>query len=134
MGYRFLGHTADIIIEGTGSNLAEAIEQTALGLIERMGKAKKQKVTFQIEEKAETLDELVVHSLSSILTECDIHELQPHSFKITEFDSKGEQKLLKAKLSMGRGKAKDSVKAVTYHNLKVEEKDEEAVVQVLLDI
>ncbi|VVC02753.1 Protein archease [Candidatus Burarchaeum australiense] len=134
MAYRFIGHTADIIVEGDGRNLAEAIEETAAGIIERIGRADKEDVSFEFEEKAETLDELVVYSLSYILTGCESRELQPHSFKVLELDAKGKEKRLKARIGAGKGKVKDVVKAVTYHEVSVEQKKGKAVVRVLLDI
>ena len=134
MGYRFLGHTADMIIEGTGPTLVEAIEQAAEGLMERMGRAEKEEASFEIEEKAENLDELVVHALSSVITECEIRELQPFSFKLLKLDSKGRPKALKARVGAGPGTAYDTVKAITYHELTVQDKKGKAVVRVLLDI
>jgi len=134
MAYRYIGHTADIIVEGEGKTLAEAIEHTAMGIIERIGRAKKGSVSFDVEEHAENVDELVVISLSAIISGCEIRELQPYSYKVLELGEKGGRKVLKARISAGKGTAKDVVKAVTYHDLTVEEKKGSAIVRVLLDI
>ncbi len=133
MAYRYIGHTADIIVEGEGKSLAEAIEQVALGIIERIGRAKSEEISFEVEEKAENLDELIVHALSTgIITGCEVRELEPYSFKVLELDAK--KKVLRARVGAGHGKLKDVVKAITYHELAVEEKKGSAIVRVLLDI
>ncbi|MDO8339638.1 MAG: archease [Candidatus Burarchaeum sp.] len=134
MAYRYIGHTADIIVEGDGRTLAEAIEETAAGIIERIGRADKEDESFEFEEHAESLDELIVYSLSYILTGCESRELQPHSFKVLELDAKGKEKKIKVRIGAGQGKVKDVVKAVTYHEVSVEQKKGKAVVRVLLDI
>jgi SHS2 domain-containing protein len=133
MAYRYIGHTADIIVEGDGKTLAEAIEQAALGIIERIGRAKKEEMSFEVEERAENLDELIVHVLSTgIITGCEVRELEPYSFKVLELDEK--KKVLRARVGAGHGKLKDVVKAITYHELAVEQKKGKAIVRVLLDI
>jgi len=135
MAYRYIGHTADIIVEGEGKDLAEAIEEAAKGIIERIGRAEKEEISFEVEERAENLDELAVHALSTgIITGCEIRELEPYSFKVLELDAKGKEKVLRARVGAGHGKLKDVVKAITYHDLAVEEKKGKAVVRVLLDI
>ncbi len=135
MAYRYIGHTADIIVEGEGKSLVEALEQTALGIIERIGKAKKEEMSFEVEEHAENLDELIVHALSTgIITGCEVRELEPHSFRVLLLETKGKEKVLKVRVGAGHGKLKDVVKAITYHELAVEEKKGKAIVRVLLDI
>jgi SHS2 domain-containing protein len=137
MAYRYIGHTADIIVEGEGRDLKEAIEETAKGLIERIGKADVEETSFEVESSAENLDELIVYIMSDgIITECEIRELQPYSFKVLELDVKAKngKKTMRARIGVGPGKIKDVVKAITYHDLTVEEKKGKAVVRILLDI
>jgi len=134
MGYKFLDHTADIIVEGDGRSLAEAVENVGKGIIARIGPAEKEEVSFEVEEHAEELDELIVVSLSAIISECEMRELQPYSYKVLELEEKGKRKRLKARIGAGKGQPKDVVKAVTYHELMVEQKDGKSVVRVLLDI
>ena len=126
-------HTADILVRAYAPTLKEAVEQTSLAMFEVIG-AKKQEgqKQFQIEEKANSKQELIVNFLSSILAESEIHEILPTKVQIEKLDEKTNE--IKANIYGTEERPKDHIKAVTYHRFRIEKKDDLYYIEVLFDV
>ena len=133
-GYRFLEHTADIMVSAYGPSLEDAIEQAAYAMFEVLGaeKGEKHAKSFEIEEKADTRDELVVNFLSAVLAEAEINEILPSKVEIGKLTQNPFE--IKAKIEGTKERPKDHIKAVTYHQFKIEKKDNVFCIQVLFDV
>lgn len=129
--FRFLEHTADILMEADGKDYLDALENAADGMFSVLGKANPIE-SFSIEEKAGGREDLVVYVLSRILAECDAREIVPAKIKITEFDPEG------ASISItvfGEKKPfRDHIKAVTFHELSLVEDEKGCRIRVLFDV
>ncbi|GEM_PF-3833374 len=85
MNHRVLEHTADLYIEGYGKTFEEALEGLAEGMFKHMGKAKKEKESFEIGFEASDSHELIVGLFSKILSECDAEGFIPKKIKVLEY-------------------------------------------------
>jgi SHS2 domain-containing protein len=136
--YRFLEHTADVLFEAYGSTFEAALENAAeamFSVMSRMDKLKEER-SFQVEERAESLENLAVFTLSAILSESEIEEVMPKRFKVESLVHKNGEFMLKGKVFGGKWegrKVKTEIKAVTHHLLRVE-KNGKVSIRVLLDI
>lgn len=132
-GYVFLEHTADIAISAFGPSLKIATEQAAYAMFEALGsKRQKGEQQFQIEESAKTKPELVVNFLSAILAECEIREILPTEIKIEKMTLSPPK--IQAKIYGTKERPKDHIKAVTYHQFKIEKKSNLTYIQVIFDV
>lgn len=134
--YSFIEHTADIAIRAYGKNLDECFENAALAMFDIISDTKKIKSIgeYKIELKADNLEQLLVDWLSKLLYLYDSNNFLFCKFKV-KLDKEGNN--LKAEVfgeefDRKRHPIGKEIKAVTYHLLEVNEK--ENYVQVLFDI
>lgn len=138
MKYRFLEHTADVLFESYGKGFEEALENAAEAMFSVMSDVKKLKEekSFSVEERADSLENLVVFTLSSILSESEIREVLPKRLEVEKFSERDGVFSVRGKVFGGRwesGRVKTDIKAVTHHLIKVEGK-RKFKIRVLLDI
>ena len=130
--YRFLEHTADIMIEATGPDFAAALLQAAEAMFHVMGHAEP-KTGFLVDVHASNDEELVVYFLSQILAESEARELVPARIDILQHETAIPH--IKAKVWGEKKRPRDAIKAVTFHELKVEnDLIQGCRIQVLLDV
>ena len=120
MTRKFLPHMSDVLIETYGKTFESAYQELCIGMFSQMGRdsVKKESESFSVNQKANTLDELVVNSLSEILAECEIERVIPKKVNVKEFDE--AEKSISLDVIGGTGIPRNIIKAVTYHELKVE--------------
>ncbi|MCX8196885.1 MAG: archease [Candidatus Micrarchaeota archaeon] len=130
--FRFLEHTADIMFEAYGDSFEQAFENAALAMFSILGKAEcKRKVKFRI--SASSLEELTVNALSDLLSYMDIHGVLFSKVKVTSFD--GKTFSLEFEACGQKKQPRDSIKAVTYHQLAVQKDSQNRwTIRVLLDV
>jgi len=141
MKYKFLPHTADTIFEAYGKNFEEAFANAALAMEEIMTDTSKvePKVEERIEAFGSDMKELLYDFLERFLVLKDVKNLVFSEIVVESIEKSEEGYKLSAR---ARGEEFDSnkhedrtlVKAVTYHGMKIGEKDGEKFVQVLVDI
>jgi SHS2 domain-containing protein len=135
--YKILDHPADIGIEACGSNLAEAFSSAAAGL---MSVILDLSTVSPTEEKeivvtADDEEQLLVKWLSEILYLYDGRRFVCREFEISGFEPTCLHAVVRGEeFSESKHRTKIDVKAVTYHQLLVEEKEGEGLVRVFLDI
>ena len=131
--YKYLNHTADILIEAKDKTFEKTLEQAALAMFNVIGNAKpKQK--FEIISTARNKEQLVVYFLSDLLTEMEIKEVVFSNVIINKLDHKNDKWILTATAMGDKTRPKDQVKAVTHHMIKVKETKNMCLIQVLLDV
>jgi SHS2 domain-containing protein len=136
-GFRILEHPADVGIEATGGTLHEAFEQAAVGLTSiildpsTVGKGELKKIRITGSDR----EQLLVRFLSEVLYLYDglgfvAAEVSVTSLSDTDLEAtvKGEQ------FQSGRHTTRLDVKAITYHQISVNESSKGARVRVYLDI
>ncbi|HXG37529.1 MAG TPA: archease [Bacteroidota bacterium] len=136
-GFRILEHPADVGIEATGATLKEAFENAALGLLSMITDVDSVDAREErfIQLKGTDIQNLLVKWLSEILFLYDgenflVGEVEIESISPTRLEAivRGES------VDEARHSMKTDIKAVTYHQLKVQEKKDGCLVRVFFDI
>jgi len=137
--YVFIDHTADIKFTAYGFTFGEALSNAAEAMFSVMSNvdALGDEETVTIEEKAETLEELVGYTLGDILAESSSQEIFFKRFRIDSFH-KDEQGYSITGTAFGEEmtpeKGKTDIKAVTMHEIAVTQEGNLCEITVLLDI
>lgn len=135
--FKILDHPADLGIEARGTTLAEAFSSAAVGLMSVILDLS----TVSPDEEMEVIitagdaDQLLVKWLSEILYLYDGRRFVCREFAIRDFELTCLRALVRGEeFSEKKHRAKMDVKAITYHQLLVEEKDDGGLIRVYFDI
>ena len=119
--YEFIEHPADIAVKAYGSSRQEVFMNSALGMMEFLFGEKiltqKPEKEEKIRIKSTDLDSLLIDWLSELLYLTNTNYRAYTNFTFEEFSN---TKLV-ATASSTKAQAHDDIKAVTRHNLKIEE-------------
>ena len=129
--YRFLEHTADIMFEAYGKSYEEALENSAHAMFSVFGSAgESEHATFSV--SAHNIEELTVQALADMLAYMDTGELIFSRAHVLSYDAKKHTLQIEA---FGEKKQpRDTVKAVTYHELEVKKDKKGWTIKILLDV
>lgn len=132
--YENLEHTADLKIRAFGKTKEEVFSNMAAGMFanicDQKDMLKSQAVTREIKVKANDLAGLLVDFLSELITLSDINNeiYQDYELRIQDYELIGKIKGCKIM------RLKTEIKAVTYNELKIEEKGGKWIAEVVFDI
>jgi len=136
-GFKILEHPSDLGIEARGASLAEAFQNAAAGLMSviadtsTVGTHELREVNISAADRGQ----LLVKWLSEILYLYDGQQFVCKEFIIHHFDDTAINATVKGeKLSELKHRTKIDVKAITYHQLVVEEENNSGLVRVFIDI
>lgn len=139
--YEQFEHQADIGIRGYGETLEEAFENGARAMFSVMVDLTKvePKKEIEIKCKAANIEELFVEWLNKLLSKAGIVNLVFSDFKIKEIKKlNSDYKLLGLaegeELNLEKHDPEVEVKAATYSQLKVEKRDNQYIVQTIVDV
>ena len=129
--YRFLEHTADIMFEAYGKSYEEAFENSAHAMFSVFGDAGAgQRAVFSV--TAHNIEELTVQALADMLAYMDTGEIIFSKARVLSYDAKKHS--LEIEAFGEKKRPRDSVKAVTYHELMVAHDKLGWTIRVLLDV
>ncbi|MCX6770426.1 MAG: archease [Candidatus Micrarchaeota archaeon] len=129
--YRFLEHTADIMFEAYGKSYEEALQNAAHAMFSVFGAAgESERATFLV--TAHNIEELTVQALADMLAYMDTGEIIFSRACVLEYDEK--RHAVKIEAFGEKKRPRDSVKAVTYHELMVSHGKEGWTIRILLDV
>ncbi len=135
--FRVLEHTADVGFEAFGATLKEVFRNAARALVNLtvdLDSIQPVQVT-QIETEGSSLKELLVNWLSEILYLEDTENFYAKDFEITHLSENSVAALGRGEsLNAGRHSVKLQVKAVTYHQLALQQTTRGWRAQVYVDI
>lgn len=140
--YRYLPHTADMRFRAYGRNFNEALENSALALlnimldIKKIEGSKAENESIAITESGDSEGEIVWFTLQDILSKIDSRQLNAYSFKVTSI-KRGKRIKMSGRLMYKKVKenhAMLSVKAVTPHDLTVKKIGSRISVNVVVDV
>lgn len=139
--YEQFEHEADIGVRGYGNSIEEAFENGARAMFNVMVNLEKVSPKKEIEVKceAQNLEELFAEWLNKLLSEAGIRNSIFSNFKIREIKKLNSiYKLLGLaqgeELDLEKHKPKVEVKAATYSQLKVVKKENQYIVQTIVDV
>jgi SHS2 domain-containing protein len=134
--YRLIDHTADIAIEVTADDLMSLFLNCGYALFDILYETSgvRSQKSYKIKAKGSTKEELLINFLRElffkieiynvILKEIHIEELTKDEIVATAFGEEYKE---------DRHKLKKEIKAVTYHNVKIEKKDDKLSVIIVFD-
>lgn len=133
--FELLEHPADIKLRFYGENLEQLFANAALGMMEFLFGEEvftKTKITSheKISIEADNVETLLVNWLSEILYLCNVKKSAYLHFSFEMIDT---TKII-ADVSSGKAVAEDDIKAVTYHELKIERINSGWVGDVVFDV
>jgi SHS2 domain-containing protein len=140
MGYRFLEHTADVMVEAYGASIGEAFSFGAKAMFEVMFDTKRvaPKSRATVVVSASDLEGLLYSWLEELLFRFDADKIAFSWFKFDIFGNRGN---LRGK-GEARGEpydrakhgARTEVKAVTYSEMKIVSSRKRSEIRFVLDI
>ena len=130
--YEILEHPADLKIRSYGKEMAEVFSNMLAGMSKSCrSELTKEKVNREIKIEAPDRESLLVNFLSEALSLADINKEVYLKAKFNQL----KDNYLEAKLEGYKIKSKElEIKAVTWHDLKIEKKDNLLEATVLFDI
>ncbi|MCC6010049.1 MAG: archease [Fervidicoccaceae archaeon] len=140
-GYQFIEHTADVIVEACGPTIEEAFEEAAKGMYEVMTDislvSKSEKLCLDVD--GIDLENLLYRWLENLLIATDSKNLVFSDFKIEAIEKDKNTYRLRGcaygeKFYRNKHRSKTSVKAVTYHQMRICEEGGEWKLRYTLDI
>lgn len=134
--YRIIDHTADIGIEVIGKDIEELFSNSVIALFDLMSGGKstdmEEEKSFSVEEKEKDI------AAVSILEEC-LFLFESENFSADRCSIEKSESVYEVKLYGGRLKREEltqgvEIKAVTYHQLSIEKKEDYFSMKVIFDI
>jgi len=138
--YELLDHTSDIRIRACGETLEQLFENMALGMFEQA--ADLSKITGQQKKKivveAANEEELMIEWLNELLYLCFVKKYVFKAFKVKKilYRQKLEAEVFGLKVTKKNQTAimKREIKAATYHQLKIIQKQGNYIAEVIFDV
>lgn len=134
--YESTEHTADLGLVAYGDTLAEAFENAAYGMFDLMVDVSSTTETEAVDVRAEADDapSLLVAFLNELLFLFETRKLILVRFEIVEWDEAAHIAARAWGSPMAGQETRAQIKAVTYHDMRVEKTDEGFEVEVLFDV
>jgi SHS2 domain-containing protein len=144
-GYKYLEHSTDAFVQAHGSGLEELFENCAKGLVNIMFDIDKveDRESVTITAEGEDLENLLYDWLEKVLLKILIEQIVPSRFSI-EISEKysnvaGKTYLITAqvggeKVSYDKHNYKIEIKAITYHDLKIQRIGASHIATFLVDL
>jgi len=137
--YEYFDHKADIGVRGIGTTLEEAFQEAGKAMFGVMGNIEKVEDRKEIDIECSADDEtgLLVEFLNKLLSEADINDMFFSDFNVSI--EKNDKLVLSGKAfgekrDPQKHELKLEVKAATFSNANVEEKDGKFVAQCVVDV
>jgi SHS2 domain-containing protein len=139
--YKVLEHPADIGIEVQGIDIKEAFENAGYGLYDLMFDSQKiESINNKyVDLTSYDLESLLVKWLNEILYFFETEDFIGNTISISSIEGKNDEFRLKGRIigetfSKEKHDFKIGVKAVTFHQLKIQKYDDNITIQVFFDI
>jgi len=140
-GYRFLEHTADVVVEAWGFSLEEAFANAAKATFEVMTDTSKVEPAVEklVEVEGFDLENLLLRWIEELLVIFDSEGLLLSSFDVHKISRAGESYRLEAvvrgeKFDPSKHEPRTHIKAATYAQMKIWQEGGKWYVRFVLDI
>jgi len=135
--YEIIPHTADIGIKTLAKNLQELFKDTAFGMFDIIADLDglKRSVTQSIEARAANREELLVAWLGELLYHFYTKQIIFFDFEFIELsDTYLKANAFGRHVGENRNRLKTEIKAVTYHELKIDDSLGQLSATVIFDV
>jgi SHS2 domain-containing protein len=141
VGFEYLEHTADVYVAAYGSSLEEAFENAALVTTEVMTDSKKIEPELCDEVELKSMDEkaLLYNWIEELLYRFETENNLFSHFKVHKIREHENGVMLEAEMhgevyDPERHPQKLGVKAITYHVMEIEKKQDKTTLKFILDV
>jgi SHS2 domain-containing protein len=137
MDYEILDHTADACVRVYGKSFEELLRNAACAMMELITDRNKVEPSevVEIDASGENREELLVHWLQEILFAHQVYKMVFKDFEVSlEDETRIKGKAFGEGIDSEKHELSADIKAVTYHNLKVEPSDDRLKVEIVFDI
>ena len=139
MKYEYLKHTADLKVRAYGKTLEEAFANAAIGGFDFLTDTTKikKKTAKKISIKSKRLEALLYDFIEQLLFLLDTESFIISDFKdikIKQAKDKFELKCIALGDSYKNYEIKGDIKAITYSEMKIEQKNNQIIIQLVFDI
>jgi len=137
MGYELLDHTSDLRVRVSGKSLSDIFVCAATAAMDSITDRSKVAPRGRVEIAAlgETYEELLVHWLEEILYLVETKGMVFREFGVNEIRNNGVLGWAKGEaVEPDRHELYSEIKAVTFHNLKIEASNAGYTVEIVFDI
>ena len=135
--YEVFEHTADIGLRIKGKDLKELFQNAGLAIFQvssrRQFVKNKTHTDIIIKQKADNLDELFINWLNELLSISAAKGIIFHNIKVKAIQDNSLEASATGS-SVENYRVNTEIKAATYHQLKIEEKDGAWTAEVILDV
>ena len=136
--YEIIEHTADVGLKVNGTTLKELFENAASGMFyivaHKKSSANEHK-KIQIKKEVEDFEELLVDWLSELLYIFDSQKILFSNFKILELNNSGViGEAFGEKIDPSKNTLQTEIKAVTFHDLKIEKNNAGFTCKIIFDV
>lgn len=123
-------------LKAYGATLKEAFENAAYGMFDLMVALDETAQTTQIDVSvdADDTESLLVAFLNELLFIFDTERLALGRFDIVDWDEKTRLRAHAWGGPLDHQERREQIKAVTYHNIRVERRPDETEVEILFDV
>nr|MBU1327668.1 archease [Candidatus Omnitrophota bacterium] len=139
--FEFINHTADVGIKAWGATLTELFENAAIGMFAVIAgeryKAQGSKIEKKIEisKNTDNLEEILVSWLSELLYIFNREKIYFNNFKISSLNNSGiKAEANGVNIDLYQSDLYTEIKAVTFHNLKIEETADGFSCTIIFDV
>ena len=136
--YEIIEHTADVGLKVNGTTLKELFENAASGMFYIVAHKKSstnEHKKIQIKKEVEDFEELLVDWLSELLYIFDSQKILFSNFKILELNNGGViGEAFGEKIDPSKNTLQTEIKAVTFHDLKIEEDKNGFSCKIIFDV
>jgi SHS2 domain-containing protein len=126
--FEFIDHTADVGIKAWGATLTELFENAAIGMFaviageEYKAQGLKIEKKIEISKNTDNLEEILVSWLSELLYIFNREKIYFNNFKISSLNNSGiKAEANGVNIDLYQSNLYTEIKAVTFHDLKIEE-------------
>ena len=137
MKFEFFDHTADLGVTVYGGTQEELFQNAAAALYHALGEfgLKAERITHELKFEADSQEELLVEFLSELLYRFDAHRLLFDQIEIHELNPGSiDATVTGAEVDWSNSKPNYELKAVTYHQTKIEQTENGFRATVILDV
>jgi SHS2 domain-containing protein len=135
-GFESVEHTADLALRAWAGTTRGLIEQCARGMLDMMLDDPPEAARFvEVSAEGATPEELIVDSLREILVLIELDESVPVSVEVLNVEADAAVcRVGVVTLDVGRSSLVQDIKAVTYHGLEVQRRDDSLEVEIVFDV
>ncbi len=140
LGFRYLDHVTDLIVEADGSTLENAFVNSARGLVNAMFEISNVSPTTEIliEAAGHDMHSLLYNWLEQVLLLMLVDKIVVSDFEVKISENQGRFSIKGStrgeKIDLDKHGFKIEIKGITYHEMEIKQYSRGAIIRYMLDL